>query len=168
MARRGRITRPFTIREYKDSDETQVIELVRELQAYESAIYDRMKPADDIGPWYVDNLKADVAKYNGSFLVADDGGKLLGYASLLTEVTSADDPDEIFYSYAYVGDLAITTNHRGQGVGRALIEECERIARGAGQKWLRLGVLAANKNAREFYSRMGLEEKLLTLEKKLQ
>ena len=167
MARRGRIARPFTIREYKDSDEAQVIALVRELQAYESAIYDRMKPVDEIGTWYVDNLKADVAKYHGSFLVADEGGELLGYASLLTEVTSADDPDEILYSYAYVGDLAVTTSRRSQGVGRALLEECERMARIAGQKWLRLGVLAANTNAREFYSRMGLEEKLLTLEKKL-
>lgn len=167
MARRGRITRPFTIREYKDSDEAQVVELVRELQAHESAVYDRMKPVDAIGPWYVDKMKIDVAKYKGTFLVADEGRKLLGYASLLTEVTSADDPDEILYSYAYVGDLAVTISRRGQGVGRALVEECEKIARAAGQKWLRLGVLAANQTAREFYSRMGLEEKLLTLEKKL-
>jgi len=167
MARRGRITRRFTIREYRGSDEAQVVALVRELQAHESAIYDRMKPVDQIGPWYVDKLKADVAKYKGMFLVADEGKKLLGYASLLTEVTSADDPDEILYSYAYVGDLAVTMSHRGRGVGRALIEECEKIARAAGQKWLRLGVLAANQSAREFYGRMGLEEKILTLEKKL-
>jgi len=167
MARRGRITRRFTIREYEDRDESQVVELVRELQVHESAIYDRMKPVDQIGPWYVDKLKADVAKYKGMFLVADEDKKLLGYASLLTEVTSADDPDEILYSYAYVGDLAVTTSHRGLGVGRALMEECEKIARAAGQKWLRLGVLAANQSAREFYGRMGLEEKILTLEKKL-
>lgn len=167
MARRGRITRRFTIRQYRDSDEAQVLALVRELQAHESAIYDRMKPVDAIGPWYVDKMKIDVAKYKGTFLVADEGRKLLGYASLLTEVTSADDPDEILYSYAYVGDLAVTVSYRGQGVGRALVEECEKIARAAGQKWLRLGVLAANQTAREFYNRMGLEEKLLTLEKKL-
>lgn len=168
MARRGRITRRFTIREYLDSDEAQVVALARELQAHESAIYDRMKPVDEIGPWYVGRVKTDVAKHNGTFLVADEGKQLLGYASLLTEVTSVDDPDEILYSYAYVGDLAVTMSRRGQGVGRALMEECERIARAAGQKWLRLGVLAANQTAREFYSRMGLEEKLLTLEKKLQ
>jgi ribosomal protein S18 acetylase RimI-like enzyme len=167
MARRGRITRRFTIREYLDSDEAQVVALVRELQAHESAIYDRMKPVDKIGPWYVDKMKADAAKHKGSILVADEGKKLLGCASLLTEVTSADDPDEILYSYAYVGDLAVTMSHRGQGVGRALIEECEKIAKAAGQKWLRLGVIAANQSAREFYARIGLEEKFLTLEKKL-
>ena len=81
--------------------------------------------------------------------------KLLGYASLLTEVTSADDPDEILYSYAYVGDLAVTMNRRGQGVGRALIEECEKIARGAGQKWLRLGVIAANNLPANFTAAWG-------------
>jgi ribosomal protein S18 acetylase RimI-like enzyme len=150
-----------------DSDEAQVVELVRELQAHESNIYDRMKPVDAIGPWYVDKAKAEVAKYKGTFLVADNGKALLGYATLLTEVTSADEPDEILYSYAYVGDLAVSISHRGQGIGRALIEECEKIARAAGQKWLRLGVIAANQSAREFYNRIGLEEKFLTLEKKL-
>jgi ribosomal protein S18 acetylase RimI-like enzyme len=150
-----------------DSDEAQVVALLRELQSHESAIYDRMKPADEIGPWYVEKVKADAAKYNGRFLVADEAKKLLGCASLFTEVTSADEPDEILYSYAYVGDLAVTMSRRGQGVGRALIEECEKIARAAGQKWLRLGVIAANQSAREFYSRIGLEEKFLTLEKKL-
>jgi ribosomal protein S18 acetylase RimI-like enzyme len=167
MARRGRITRRFTIREYQDSDEAQVVMLVRELQFHESAIYDRMKPVDEIGPWYVDKMRADAAKHKGSILVADGGNKLLGCASLLTEVTSVDDPDEVLYSYAYVGDLAVAMSHRGQGVGRALIEECENIARAAGQKWLRLGVIADNQGARKFYSRMGLEEKFLTLEKKL-
>ena len=140
---------------------------MRELQAHESAIFDRMKPVDAIGPWYIDKLKTDVAKYAGTFLVADGGNALLGYATLLTEVTSADQPDEVLYSYAYVGDLAVRESHRGNGVGRALIGECEKIARTAGQKWLRLGVIAANQSAREFYSRMGLEEKFLTLEKKL-
>lgn len=140
---------------------------MRELQVHESSIYDRMKPVDAIGVWYVDHVKTEVAKYKGKFLVAENGKVLLGYATLLTEVTSADEPDEILYSYAYVGDLAVRMSHRSQGVGRALIEECEKIAKSAGQKWLRLGVLAANHGARKFYSRMGLEEKLLTLEKKL-
>ena len=126
-----------------------------------------MKPVDAIGPWYVDKVKTEVAKYKGTFLVVDNGKALLGYATLLTEVTSADEPDEILYSYAYVGDLAVRTNHRGQGVGRVLIEECEKIAKAAGQKWLRLGVIAANQRAREFSKRIGLEEKCLTVEKKL-
>ena len=72
-----------------------------------SGIYDRMKPVGAIGPWYVDHVKTQVAKYKGMFLVADNGNALLGCASLLTEVTSADEPDEILYSYAYVGDLAV-------------------------------------------------------------
>ena len=150
-----------------DSDEAQVVELARDLQAHESGIYDRMKPVEAIGPWYVNHVKTQVAKYKGTFLVADGGKGLLGYATLLTEVTSEDEPDEILYSYAYVGDLAVRMSHRSQGVGRALIDECEKIAKAAGQKWLRLGVIAANHSAREFYNRMGLEEKFLTLEKKL-
>ena len=140
---------------------------MRELQAHESGVYDRMKPVEAIGPWYVEKIKASAAEHKGVILVADAGTQLLGYASLLTEVTSAEEPDEILYTYSYVGDLAVRMSHRNQGVGRALIEECERVAKAAGQKWLRLGVIAANQSAREFYSRVGLEEKFLTLEKKL-
>ena len=120
-----------------DSDEAQVVELVRELQAHESGIYDRMKPVEAIGPWYVDKVKTEVAKYKGTFLVADNGKALLGCATLLTEVTSADEPDEILYSYAYVGDLAVRMSHRGQGIGRALIEECEKIAKSSRTKMVK-------------------------------
>ncbi len=141
-----------------NSDEAQVVELVRELQAHESGVYDRMKPVDEIGPWYVDKMKADVAKHRGKILVAEKGKKLLGCASLLTEVTSVDDPDEILYSYAYIGDLAVTMSHRGQGVGRALIEECEKIAKAAGQKWLRLGVIAAIKVPVNFTNELALKK----------
>ena len=41
------------------------------------------------------------------------------------------------------------------------------IAREAGQRWIRLGVLAGNERARSFYLREGYGEILLTLEKKL-
>ena len=52
-------------------------------------------------------------------------------------------------------------------VGAALLDACEDLARAAGQRWLRLGVLAANERARAFYARQGYGEILLTLEKRL-
>ena len=48
-----------------------------------------------------------------------------------------------------------------------LLEACERMARDAGQTWLRLGVLAGNHSARSFYAEFGLEDSFLTLEKRL-
>ena len=141
--------------------------IVRDLQTYESRFYDRLRPPEEIGTWYIDGLKQDITKHKGWFLVAELDGIVTGYASLLGEVTSEDEREEVLYTCAYVGDLAVAANHRGKGIGHALLSECERLARAAGRQWLRLGVHATNHEAREFYARAGLEDKFLTLEKKL-
>ena len=168
MARRGgRIIPQFVIRDYRDSDEAPVIALVRELQAHESRSYDRMRPADEIGIWYIRLLKDGISKHRGSFLVADMGKTIVGYATLLAEVSSAEERDEILYTFAHVGDLAVAASHRGMGIGFALLGECEQRARAAGQKWLRLGVHVGNHEARKFYLKAGLREAFLTLEKPL-
>jgi hypothetical protein len=39
------------IRPYMEADQSQVLELARELQAHEVPLFDRMKPAADIGLW---------------------------------------------------------------------------------------------------------------------
>ncbi len=74
---------------------------------------------------------------------------------------------KILYTFSQVSDLAVLSAHRGHGLGRALIAACEGIARADGQRWIRLGVLAANQDARRFYARSGFSEMWLTLEKAL-
>lgn len=155
------------IRAFRDSDSAAVLAIVRELQIHERQYFDRLKTPDDIGPWYIERLLADVAEHNGRLLVADCDGAVCGYVALLTDVSSEDEQDEILYTFSHVGDLAVLKSKRGQGIGRALMAECEGLARAAGQKWLRLSVLAGNQGARRFYQGFGLEEVFLTLEKKL-
>jgi len=155
------------IRGYRDGDQAAVLALVRELQIHEGQYFDRLKPAEDIGPWYIEALIDEAARHKGSFLVAEADGLVVGYATLLTEMSSEGEKDEVPYTCSYVSDLAVLESHRGEGIGRALLQECERLERAAGQKWLRLGVIAANHGARRFYKNFGLEEHLLTLEKRL-
>lgn len=69
--------------------------------------------------------------------------------------------------YALVGDLIVTQAARGQGIGTALVAECERLARQAGEKWLRVTVLAANRRAGELYRRHGFAQQLIDMEKAL-
>ena len=120
-----------------------------------------------MGTWYIDRLKQAAAESQGRILVAESDGKILGYAALLTYVSAEDERDEIPYTYAHVDDLGVLASSRSQGVGAALLDACEKLARAAGQGWIRLGVLAANERARRFYARQGYGEILLTLEKKL-
>lgn len=156
----------ISVREYVDADAKAVLALVHELQGHEAQLFDRMKPPSEIGPWYLKYLLEDTAKHDGALLVADTGETIAGYASLLARYEE-DAVDEVSYTYAYVGDLVVGNSFRRKGVGALLIDVCEERARAAGQKWLRLSVLASNAGSRAFYERSGFHEHLITLEKQL-
>ena len=141
--------------------------MLQDLQAHEFAINDRSRPPEDMGPWYIEALKQETAEGRGRILVAEGEGTILGYASVRTSLSSEGEKDEIPYTYAHVDDLAVLASARSKGVGAALLDACEGLARAAGQRWLRLGVLAANERARAFYARQGYGEIQLTLEKRL-
>ena len=151
-----------------ESDRPQLIELIRELQQFESALFDRLKPSEDIGGWYVDNILADCAKCDGTILVATrNGGLLLGYAVLHANQTSKKYPDEIDYTYAHIEELAVTEPERGTGLGRRLLSKCEEIARASGAPWLRIGVLSNNVRAQRMYEKFGFAPLYQRLEKPL-
>lgn len=162
-----RLPEAFTIRDFRAGDETGVLAVLHDLQAHEYRMHDRSRPPEDMGPWYIEALKQETGEGRGRILVAEGNGTILGYASLRTCLSSEGEKDEIPYTYAHVDDLAVLASARSKGVGAALLDTCEALARAAGQGWLRLGVLAANERARVFYARQGYGELSLTLEKKL-
>jgi GNAT superfamily N-acetyltransferase len=145
----------------------RVVSLVQELQDHEAALYDRMSPSQDIGSWYVSRMLRDARSSGGEVLVAEHGDDIVGYASLLVGQSSDSAMDEVRYTYAYIGDLIVTRSARGLGIGKALLLECERLARAAGEKWLRVTVLSRNSGAREAYRRAGFEGLLIEMEKPL-
>lgn len=162
MARPGGIT----VRETRDGDDQHILAIARDLQAHELTIEARSKPVDDIGMWYIESRKKDVATFKGRFLVAEADGTIAGYAVLLFK-DSSQDPIEIFYTYAFVADLGVRGEFRRRGIGTALLDACEAIAREAGEKWLQLGVLAGNGSAVRLYERQGFRAVAHTLEKVL-
>jgi ribosomal protein S18 acetylase RimI-like enzyme len=161
------VTSGITIRDYRDGDAEAVIAIAKDLQAHELTIYDRLKPVDAIDHTYIAALWKDIEKYQGCFLVAEHEGAVSGYVTLLTHCDSSDDTDEVFYRYSHIGDLAVIAGKRSLGIGKALIADCERVAKTAGVKWLRLGVLADNVRARTFYQREGFSDQLIKMEKPL-
>ena len=156
----------ITIRDYASADAPALLDLVRQLQVHEGQVYDRMKPPEEIGPWYIEDLEKGCAKSAGRILVAVSNSVVIAYATILTRVVD-ESIDEIPYTFAYVGDLAVTHTRRGEGVGKRLLAECERIARAAGARWLRINALALNTQARATYNSYGFEEQFIGYEKKL-
>jgi hypothetical protein len=53
------------IRDYGTGDCAAVIDLIRELQTHERALYDRMKPPSEMGPWYIEKLLEACAGHRG-------------------------------------------------------------------------------------------------------
>lgn len=154
------------IRDYVDADEDALIGLIRQLQVHEDRYYDRMLPPEDIAGWYIDALKADCRQHAGHIRMACTNGKVAGYCAILTRV-EADDVDEIPYWYAYVSELAVAEKARGNGIGKALLADAERLARAAGAKWLRVSVLTRNTLAHEVYKSYGFADRLVNMEKPL-
>jgi ribosomal protein S18 acetylase RimI-like enzyme len=157
----------ITVRPYRDMDEAAVIGLARELQSFEEAIFDRIKPASSIGVWYIDYLKSQCAESEGEILVAVCEGSVAGYATILRKVKEDGKGDEVAHDYALVGDLAVASVFRRRGMASALLDACEKIAKAAGCDDFRVSVLAGNDGAHKLYRRAGFEDHLISMRKRL-
>jgi len=155
------------IREYRESDAPSMIVLIRELQASEVVLYERMKPAAEMDQWYVDLLKKKCVEDEGVILIAEENGAALGYAVILTRSVEDGRGDEVPYDYAYVVDLVVAKEARRRGIGRMLLADCERRARAAGRDDLRITVLARNEGAHALYRAWGFDDLLIDMRKVL-
>jgi ribosomal protein S18 acetylase RimI-like enzyme len=140
---------------------------VRELQAYEAPFNRWGKPASDISTWYMDQVKNWCSKQEGVILVVEQGAALVGYACLLTNCEDDGLSGDVAHVSAYIADLAVTEALRGTGIGKALLDECERISREKGRNVLRIGVMTQNHHAKRVYERFGFEPIHMKLEKML-
>ncbi len=155
------------IRDYVPTDEAALLHLVLELQAIEGQWYDRVRPAAEMGPWYVADLLAQCAKDQGTVLIAERDGQPVGYAVVYVGLSTAGSRDEVEYRYGRIGDLCVTDGHRGSGIGRALIAECEARTRAAGVSYLTIRHDPQNARPARLYDALGYHAAQVVREKKL-
>jgi ribosomal protein S18 acetylase RimI-like enzyme len=96
-----------------------------------------------------------LASGRGHLLLAQDGGRVLGYAMVSetggqTTLATAD-------RMAELETLSVVEGERGQGVGRALMDAAYAVMRELGVTEVMLYVLEGNDGAARFYERLGLE-----------
>jgi GNAT superfamily N-acetyltransferase len=96
--------------------------------------------------------------------VAEEAGQLLGYC-LYNFTYDTDRALRILY----VLDLLVDEAARGQGIGMALMQAAEAIAREKGCSELQWAVYAPNKSALDFYHKFGGEliEDILHMRKRI-
>ncbi|MGB8005461.1 MAG: GNAT family N-acetyltransferase [Gaiellaceae bacterium] len=131
---------PVTIRDARPADSEAVAGLLGELgyPTTAEAAHSRLELLGIVGDRVV---------------VADSDDEVVGLAHL--QVTPAIEHDR---PAAKIGALIVTEAHRGEGIGRALVEAMDAEARARGCALLFLTTSARRTDAHEFYKRVGLEE----------
>jgi GNAT superfamily N-acetyltransferase len=85
---------------------------------------------------------------SSTVLVAEHRGELLGFATAYLDLNSVR-----FGLRCWVEDLAVSPDHRSQGVGKALLDAAKRWARERGATHLELDSGEARTDAHRFYER---------------
>jgi GNAT superfamily N-acetyltransferase len=95
-------------------------------------------------PRYIDSDEARV-------IVAESGGQVVGW-------TSIDIVDHFYLdTFAEISGFVVDAEHRGKGVGHALMREAERWTSEKGLSALRLKTNIVRAEAHRFYEGMGFE-----------
>lgn len=160
------VTLMSLIREYQAEDARQLEECIVELQDFERRIDARLADGRTIAGHYLQYILSRCDETDGKIFVAEVDGRMAGFVSVWAKVKTRQ-IEESEYEYAYISDLVVLPEHRGQSIGRALLRRAEDYAVQQGATLLRIAVLAKNEAARNLYARFGFEERLVELSKNL-
>lgn len=143
-----------------------------ELQRLVGALHDSMRPYDENYPpaaaiieEYFDFLVGEVEETSGTFFVAEDEGRLIGFISvfgLMPPFTPDEDPAH----YTFVSDLYVDPAYQGQGIGTALLAQAEALAKALGAPRIELATHATNP-ALALYTHLGYRQRLVIMTKRL-
>ncbi len=108
----------------------------------------------------------DILAEGGLLFIAEEDGAILGHA--MCEIEQGGSPTWAWpRDFVAVVDLIVLPDHRGRGVGEALMRAVEQEARERGVAALDLMVAVPNETARRFYERQGFRADLITYRKPL-
>jgi len=136
-----------------------------ELQAWERQFEPSMPAPQNAADPYLADMLARCEASGGRVLLAEQGAEVAGFICLMAEV--GPDFDDSLEPYSYISDLIVRAAFRGQGIGPRLIEAAEALARTAGTKRLKVGVLIANTGAHDLYRQCGFRDVAVSLVKDL-
>jgi ribosomal protein S18 acetylase RimI-like enzyme len=100
--------------------------------------------------WFDEVLKDPRA----ALFVAELGGEVVGVV-LVEQKTNVNNPIFRQRRYAYIQEIAVAASHRGQGIGRLLVERIHQWAQEQGIKEIELTVWERNGQAIGFYQKQG-------------
>ena len=132
-----------TIRYARESDIPQILQFIRELASYENMLDDVVATEDLLREWIFEKKKAEV-------IFAEENGESVGFALFFHNFST-------FLGRAgiYLEDLFVEPEHRGKGVGKALLQRLAQITMERGCGRLEWSCLDWNKPSIDFYLSLG-------------
>jgi GNAT superfamily N-acetyltransferase len=135
-------------------DEPAVLFFLHGLQDYEAAFEPDRRRDPEWAAEHWREIQHRCAERHGILLIAEDGGKKIGWAF------AHDERAELFVveaerHHGFLAELYVMPEARGKGFGRALIAACENWARERGHKLMTVGALAKNTLAIRAYDGAG-------------
>lgn len=95
-------------------------------------------------PWSRQSYESELQNQYATYLVCDFEGEVAAYAGMWT-----------LFEEAHITNVAVGKKYRGQGMGRVLMLEEEKIARAKGAEQILLEVRVSNTAALEMYRGLG-------------
>jgi ribosomal protein S18 acetylase RimI-like enzyme len=139
---------------------------LREHHASVTGHWGPLRPADESWRRRRADHEAILAEGGVLLLAVSDEDELLGYA--MCEQEQGGSPTWAWPAdFLAIVDLVVLPDHRGRGVGEALLQAAEDEARSRGVAALDLMVAAPNEGARRFYERHDFRADLITYRKPL-
>lgn len=114
----------------------------------------KLPAQDDFAASFFDGLLADATI---NIFIADEAGQALGYVVCKL----IDRPENVFtfpMRYLLVDQISVRPTARGKGVGAALLERAESLAKELGLKRIQLDSWDFNTGAHAFFEKQGFEK----------
>jgi len=132
-----------------------------ELQDHEHEYSPQSPTGEALVDEYVPFMLERATGPGSALFIAEVAGHIIGFATAIRmQRTEPDDTDPFHFELA---ELSVARQHRGRGIGAALIERTAQYARDHGAPNLRVRVDVKNPEAIRLYQRAGFEPAVMML-----
>ncbi len=149
-----------TVRRARRTDADAAVALWAQLQAEHRALDARHRSSASAEERWRNDFRVWIERDEHRVFVAERGAEVVG---LVTAHPFWPAPVYEQELEVYVTELIVRADHRGRGVGTALLGAVRRWARRQGATQLRAGVLSRNTRGRAFWAREGAEDLFTTV-----
>lgn len=143
-----------TVRIYRSEDQDRVKQCIIELQNFECVLEPDRVAGELVFERNFQELQEACHQNTDKMFVAEAEEGVVGFINIRFEHESQTYLSSLI-DYAYISDIVVLQEYRGQGIGTMLLQHAEDFAKQQGTTVLKIGVLSRNQQAADVYQHAG-------------